>query len=52
LTLQGKVDGTKRGATYMEVELEGEVAQEVGQTEDWGHYLSLDVECPTTHNFH
>jgi hypothetical protein len=36
----------------MEVELEGEVAQEVGQTEDWGHYLSLDVECPTTHNFH
>ncbi len=33
----------------MEVELESEVAQEVGQIEDQAHYLSLNVECPTTH---
>ncbi len=33
----------------MEVELEGEVSKEVGQFEDQGHYLSLNVEWPTTH---
>lgn len=32
--LHRKVDGTKRRATNMEVELEGEVAKEVGQIED------------------
>lgn len=33
----------------MEIELEGEATQEMGQTKDQGHYLSLDVKCPTTH---
>ncbi len=43
------MDGTKIGATYTEVELESEVVQKVGQIEDQAHYLSLNVECLTTH---
>jgi len=39
----------QNGAIEMEIELEGEVAQEMGQIEDHGHYFSLDVKCPTTH---
>jgi hypothetical protein len=33
----------------MEIELEGEAIQEMGQTENQGHYLSFNVKCPTTH---
>ncbi len=33
----------------MEIELEGEAIQKMGQNEDWGYHLSLDVKCPTTH---
>jgi hypothetical protein len=33
----------------MDIELEGEATQEMGQNDDHSHYLSLDVKCPTTH---
>jgi hypothetical protein len=43
------VDGTKRRAIDMEIELEGEVVKKMDQIEVQCHYLSLDAKCLTTH---
>jgi len=43
------VDGTKRGAINIEIELKVEATQKMGQNENGGYHVSLDVKCLATH---